>query len=122
MRPPPWINETIQQRIASRCGDIVVAALEISPMPTAVAVTTLDISQPANKLGADYYAHWGLTHFLLDGHHKLHAAAQSQRPLRLLSLLLLSDASLATPEQVARVPELLASQPKQRPKQRPNST
>ena len=37
--------------------------------------------------GTDYYAHWGLTHFLLDGHHKMQAAAEAGRPLQLLSLL-----------------------------------
>jgi hypothetical protein len=53
----------------------------------------------------DYDAHWGLTHFLLDGHHKMHPAAESGRPIQLLSLLSV-DGSLATPDQTARVPPL----------------
>jgi hypothetical protein len=57
----------------------------------------------------DYYAHWGLTHFLLDGHHKMHAAAESGRPVQLLSLLSL-DGSLATAAEVTTVPRL-RSQP-----------
>ncbi len=58
-----------------------------------------------SEFKADYYAHWALTHFLLDGHHKMEAAAREGRPLRLLSLLAV-EASLATPELVMRVPEL----------------
>ncbi|MFE3374242.1 hypothetical protein ACFXOK_32225, partial [Streptomyces sp. NPDC059173] len=52
-------------------------------------------------------AHWGLTHFLLDGHHKLEAAATARRPVRLLSLLTLGE-SLAETENAARLPDLRA--------------
>lgn len=59
--------------------------LDASPSPTAVAVSTLDVCQPVvDSRAVDYYAHWGLTHFLLDGHHKVAAAAQHDRRLRLL--------------------------------------
>ncbi|MEV0457806.1 hypothetical protein [Catellatospora methionotrophica] len=51
-----------------------------------------------------------LAHFLLDGHHKMQAAAEAGRPLRLLSLLSV-DAGLALPDQVARIPGLRAVQP-----------
>jgi hypothetical protein len=37
--------------------------------------------------GEDYYEHWVLTHFLLDGHHKIEAAARAGRPIRLLSFV-----------------------------------
>lgn len=80
--------------------------LASSPAPTAVAVAILDVCAPAvTPDDADYYEHWGLTHFLLDGHHKLLAAAETGRPLRLLSLLSVG-ASLAGEERVARVPAL----------------
>jgi hypothetical protein len=62
---------------------------------------------PTVDHGEDWYAHWGLTHFLLDGHHKLQAAAETGRPLRLLSLLSV-EGSLATPDQVAAAPDLRA--------------
>ncbi|MFJ1777060.1 hypothetical protein ACIOKA_10055 [Streptomyces anulatus] len=48
---------------------------------------------------------WGLTHFLLDGHHRLEAAATAGRPVRLLSLLTLGE-SLAGAEDTARLPAL----------------
>ncbi|MFD3563724.1 hypothetical protein ACFWVU_29260 [Streptomyces sp. NPDC058686] len=60
-------------------------------MPTAVAVSTLDVCRPAPDRSTDYYTHWGLTHFLLDGHHKLEAAASVGRPVQLLSLLALGE-------------------------------
>lgn len=106
MVPPSWNEPARVTELAEK--------LARSSGPTAVAVSTLDVSQPANKAGPDYYAHWGLTHFLLDGHHKLQAAAQIGRPLQLLSLLSV-DASLATPETVQSVPDLLTRPASRRP-------
>jgi hypothetical protein len=84
--------------------------------PTAVAVSTLDVCQPADDdQSTDYYAHWGLTHFLLDGHHKLEAAAKAGAKVRLLALVSL-DGSLAEAERIARLPELLSQSPSQRPR------
>ena len=97
MVPPTWNDAARVEEHANR--------LEASSSPTAVAVSTLDVCAPAMDHGTDYYAHWGLTHFLLDGHHKLQAAAERGRPLQLLSLLSI-DASLATAGNLDRVPEL----------------
>lgn len=107
MLPPAW-NDTA--KVAE-----YTEMLASSDRPTAVAVSTLDVCQPAlANQSTDYYAHWGLTHFLLDGHHKTHAAAQSGRPLRLLSLLSLGG-SLAAPEQVGLVPHLRSQPAVRRP-------
>ncbi|MFK0017122.1 hypothetical protein [Streptomyces sp. NPDC091027] len=84
-----------------------VALMEQGTVPTAVAVSTLDVCQPAIGLGDDLSAHWGLTHFLLGGHHKLEAAAMTGRPVRLLSLLALGE-SLAEVADSARLPALRA--------------
>lgn len=51
--------------------------------PTAIALSVLDIKGPA-EFGVK---HWCLTHFLIDGHHKMAAAARSQRPLSLLAFV-----------------------------------
>ncbi|MGP3777197.1 hypothetical protein ACTWJ8_40820 (plasmid) [Streptomyces sp. SDT5-1] len=99
MVPPTW-NE--RERVAQ-----YVTLMERGTLPTAVAASTLDVCEPATGETADPYGHWGLTHFLLDGHHKLEAAAQSGRPVRLLSLLTLTE-SLATAQQAARLPGLRA--------------
>ena len=85
-----------------------------SPTMTAVAVSVLDICQPAVDNATDYVAHWALTHFLLDGHHKMQAAADSGQQLQLLSLLSI-DAGLARPDQVTQIPELRAAPPTSRP-------
>jgi len=102
MLPPAWNDAA---KVAEHAEELVS-----SDRPTAVAVSTLDVCQPsmANQ-STDYFAHWGLTHFLLDGHHKMQAAAEGARPLRLLSLLSL-EGSLASPEQVGLLPRL-RSQP-----------
>ena len=57
---------------------------------TAVSVAVLDIRSPADWTGEqtpDPVEHWCLTHFLLDGHHKLNAAAEAGKPLRLLTFI-----------------------------------
>ena len=51
--------------------------------PTAVAVGVLDIKQYWDTVTA----HWCLSHYLLDGHHKVEAAARLAQPLTLLSFI-----------------------------------
>lgn len=56
--------------------------------PTAVSLSVLDIKEPAIfEEDARATAHWCLAHYLIDGHHKVYAAAQSQSPLTLLSFV-----------------------------------
>ena len=76
-------------------------------------MTTLDVCAPAVDLGSDWYEHWGLTHFLLDGHHKLQAAASTGRPLRLLALVSL-EGSLAGEDRIGRLAKLRARRPEPR--------
>ncbi|MCX2184137.1 hypothetical protein KV205_26930 [Streptomyces sp. SKN60] len=97
--PPTW-NE--RQRVAEYAELMGGGAV-----PTAVAVSTLDVCEPASGSAADHYRHWGLTHFLLDGHHKTEAAAVTGRPVRLLSLLALG-AGLAATEDCAVLPTVRA--------------
>ncbi|MFE2928422.1 hypothetical protein [Streptomyces goshikiensis] len=99
MVPPTW-NE--RERVEE-----YVARMEQGTVPTAVAVSTLDVCRPAISFGDDPSVHWGLTHFLLDGHHKLEAAATAGRPVRLLSLPTLGE-SLAGADDRARLPALRA--------------
>jgi hypothetical protein len=102
MVPPTWNRA---DRVAA-----AVAALRLSSAPTCLAISVLDICQPAtidNDVAKPGQAHWCWAHFLLDGHHKLQAAASSNRPLRIMSLLTL-DASLATREELLTLPSLLS--------------
>jgi hypothetical protein len=107
MVPPSWND-------AARV-DGYRARLRASTSPTVVAVSTLDVCRPAvEHAGGDDFAHWCLTHFVLDGHHKLDAAATDGRTLRILSLLSLG-ASLASGQQLARVAKIRAKPRRSRP-------
>ncbi|MFE0695049.1 hypothetical protein [Streptomyces sp. NPDC058869] len=99
MVPPTWNDRRRVEEYA--------ALMERGTVPTAVAISTLVVCQSAHGHADDPAAHWGLTHFLLDGHHKLEAAATARRPVRLLSLLTLGE-SLAETENAARLPDLRA--------------
>ncbi|MFJ9315957.1 hypothetical protein ACIRN4_17330 [Pimelobacter simplex] len=101
MVPPAW---NVRERVAEY-ADTTGAT------PTAVAYSLLDVTQPAVDEGDDYYEHWVLTHFLLDGHHKVEAAATTGRPVRLLSLVD-ERISIASPEEVSTFIEA-RSQPRQ---------
>ena len=79
--------------------------LRTTSAPTAVAVSTLDVVRPWAQKWSDEREHWYLTHFLLDGHHKMQAAALTGRPLRLLSFVTL-DESPSGEKAVTRLPIL----------------
>ncbi|MEU6106713.1 hypothetical protein [Streptomyces flaveolus] len=72
-----------------------------------MAISTLDVCEPAAGMPIDHCQHWGLTHFLLHGNHKLEAAATAGLPVRILSLLAVGE-SLAEAEDCARLPDLRA--------------
>lgn len=99
MVPPGWNDRARVQHYRDLMDQDVT--------PTAVALSTLDVCQPATDGDStDYYVHWGLTHFLLDGHHKVEAAARSGASVRLLALVSV-DGSLAGPHDIARLGDLL---------------
>ncbi len=80
-----------------------VEKLVAGERPTALALSVLDVKQPANWDGEPTVTeHWCMTHYLVDGHHKMKAAATAHRPVSLLSYLDL-EKSAATPEEVDRV-------------------
>ena len=57
---------------------------------TAFAVSVLDEQSPASRRGDADYSYDGqmlLTHCLLDGHHRVQAASESNSPVRILTLL-----------------------------------
>lgn len=80
MFPQNWLEAEDVVRFA--------AAFERGDRPTAVAISVLDVKQPAMWEGEPSVTeHWCLAHYLLDGHHKTFAAAQAGRPITLLSFL-----------------------------------
>jgi hypothetical protein len=71
--------------------------------PTVLAISVLDIKQPANWDGDPAVtSHWCLAHYIIDGHHKLFAASRAKQPVGLLSILAL-DRGVSGPEQHARL-------------------
>ena len=104
MVPPAWNDQGRVAEYGTRVGD---------PPPTAVAYSLLDVVQPATAHGDDYYEHWVLTHFLLDGHHKVQAAAAAGRPVRVLCLVD-ERISLASPEQLDVLVEARSHSPRPR--------
>lgn len=102
MVPPAWNDK---ERVAEYCDS------SGGTQPTAVAYTLLDVIQPAMDEGDDYYEHWVFSHFLLDGHHKVQAAASAGRAIRLLSLVD-ERISIASPDELATLVEA-RSKPRQ---------
>jgi hypothetical protein len=92
MFPGNWLNQDECQAYKSE--------INFGYQPTALALTVLDIKEPANWEGEPAVTeHWCLAHYLLDGHHKTLAAAEVDKPITLLSFLSLGE-SLATEENI----------------------
>jgi hypothetical protein len=83
-------------------------ALSQGVVPTALAVSILDVKQPANWDGdPDFTEHWCLSHYLLDGHHKVYAAYELGVPVSILSFLAFEE-GISTREQVGEAIQTLA--------------
>ena len=83
------------------------ALLNRQPLPTALAISVLDVKQPAEWDGnPEIQEHWCLAHYLLDGHHKMYAAAQSGKPISLLSCLAIQK-GVSGPEQITKLISIL---------------
>jgi hypothetical protein len=93
MYPGNWLNKAGLTEYQS--------IIETGQKPTALAIAVLDIKEPARCTGEpEVNEHWCLAHYMLDGHHKMFAASEAQKPLTLLSLLSL-DESLASKDEIA---------------------
>jgi hypothetical protein len=82
--------------------------------PSALGVSVLDVRAPAvtpwdkDEATYEYAEHWCLATYLLDGHHKVEAAARSKRPVRLLTFVA-RDASMASEQDVDAVLQMLTN-------------
>jgi hypothetical protein len=101
MIPPTWLDAETWQGYQTR--------MLANEQPTALAISILDIKQPANWVGDPMVnEHWCLTHFVLDGHHKLYAAAHVHKPLTLVSFLAINE-SIARETQIQELARVLAA-------------
>jgi hypothetical protein len=101
MYPTKWLT--------FRPPSVYVEELRLSGTGTAVALSILDVRGPAVFEGdptPDPIEHWCFTHYLIDGHHKLHAASEDGKPLSLLSFVALAQCA-ATNEQIEQAASLL---------------
>ena len=95
MFPANWLK-------ADECNAYEVS-IGSGRQPTALALSVLDIKQPATSPGEfTVTEHWCLAHYLLDGHHKMYASAVTGKPITLLSFLSLGE-SLANEEDLRRL-------------------
>lgn len=78
-------------------------------MPTALAITILDVKQPATwDNNPPFTRHDCLVHFLLDGHHKVFAASLLNMPISLLSFIAREEC-VASPAEIGRAITLLTT-------------
>jgi hypothetical protein len=83
------------------------ALLNQQSSPTALAVSVLDVKQPADWDGSpEIHEHWCLAHYLLDGHHKMYAAAQFGKPISLLSCLAINK-GVSGADEISKVVSIL---------------
>ncbi len=85
-------------------ADVVERYSSASGRPTAVAFGLLDIEGPWFR----QERHWGLFHFLLDGHHKTASAAANSGSIRLLTFVSAGDA-MASDDELLRLPEIISA-------------
>ncbi|MET3287610.1 UNVERIFIED_CONTAM: hypothetical protein ABID98_000180 [Brevibacillus sp. OAP136] len=78
--------------------------MEGNKVPTVLSVSFLDIKFPLDDLSFDEI--WLHTHFLLDGHHKILAAAKAKKPITMISFLSI-DESFASLEQIGELIQAL---------------
>lgn len=77
-------------------------------IPTALAVSVLDVKAPADWDGdPEVTEHWCLAHYLLDGHHKMCAASEMRKPISVLSFLAI-EKGVSSSGQIAEVLAILA--------------
>jgi hypothetical protein len=93
--PQNWLN---QERVTS-----YISNLQSGGAPTAIALSVLDVKQPAVWDGEPAItSHWCLAHYLLDGHHKVFAANKIGLPLTLLAFLAV-EKGISSAEQIEQV-------------------
>lgn len=75
MVPNNWLDEDTVKQYEDRIHSHI--------RPTALCLSILDVRQPWDS----QTAHWCLTHYVLDGHHKIFAASKIAGEVTLLSFL-----------------------------------
>ena len=97
--PHNWLD---QERVTS-----YISRLQSGGAPTAIALSVLDVKQPAVWHGDPAItSHWCLAHYLLDGHHKVFAATKAGLPLMLLAFLAVEH-GISSREQIEQAAKIV---------------
>lgn len=92
MYPTRWL--TFRER------SVYEEEMSVTGSGTAVGVSILDVRGPADyECDPDPLEHWCFTHYLIDGHHKLHAASELDQRLKILSFVAIGQCA-ASREQI----------------------
>ena len=91
-----------RERLQSSRVEHYVRLLESGAKPTAVAISVLDVKSSmdwpeddhGNEIEPEYPTHWCFAHYLIDGHHKVAAAAESGQMISVLSFIALEPSWL----------------------------
>ena len=85
MRP-----DHLEAKLDRSAVDEYKRTIALGTRPTVLALSVLDVKAPFSvPRDATIVRHWGLAHYVIDGHHKLAAAAElgGSYPIQLLSFL-----------------------------------
>ena len=97
MFPETWLDDEQVQSFVRR--------IRQGESPTALAISILDVKEPADRDGdLDVSCHWCLAHYLIDGHHKVFAASALGQPISFVSMFA-TDQGISGPEDYARLPQ-----------------
>lgn len=78
--PVNWLDDDTIDKYKSSISD--------GSKPTALCLSVLDIKEPSDYGNhIDHPEHWCLTHYVVDGHHKIFSASLLDQPITLLSFL-----------------------------------
>jgi hypothetical protein len=103
MFPQNWLDSKKIDDFKARIGN--------GTKPTAIAISILDIKQPADwDDNINFSSHWCLAHYLIDGHHKMFAASRTKEPITLLSFLALGEGISSNEQNYELIEKLKAQQ------------
>ena len=80
--PQTWLDEERVEFYKERIVE--------GKFPTAISLSVLDVKAPAvwiDDQKPEYTGHWCLAHYILDGHHKVFAASEMNKPINLICFL-----------------------------------
>lgn len=84
--------------------DFYKTQIENGKIPTAISLSVLDIKAPAavwiDDQEPEYTGHWCLAHYILDGHHKMFAATELNKPINIICFLAIEQGINDTKEDI----------------------